>query len=385
MALVALVYSRSPGSEIALAKLISFTVIPVFIIGPIAGAWVDRLDRKAVMVICDLIRGVLVLLIPLFIFMNQILLVYLVIFIAFSLSRFFIPSKMAMIPDIVSKDKLLMANTLQDTTHMIGNVVGLVVAGVLVNIKHIGAIGGFYIDGATFFVSALLVGMIAQSRIIREVREDLIITKAALKDSIRKTIFADIKEGLNYFGRFKETRFAASVFFVLMAGLGAISCVIIVFIQNAFKTSTRDLGFLGMFLTGGLFSGILLYGRLGQRLNKKTMISLSFIASGILVILFTASVNAHPGLLSAGILVWLIGMAVSPITVSANTITQEMVPEEIRGRVFSSLEAVMHLGFLVFMFVAAYAAKYFDRSWILVMTGLLFCVFGIVGLINRKR
>lgn len=38
MALVALVYQRDPGNEVALAKLISFTIIPVFIIGPIAGA-----------------------------------------------------------------------------------------------------------------------------------------------------------------------------------------------------------------------------------------------------------------------------------------------------------------------------------------------------------
>jgi hypothetical protein len=42
MALVALVYQRNPGNEVALAKLISFTIIPVFIIGPIAGVWVSR-------------------------------------------------------------------------------------------------------------------------------------------------------------------------------------------------------------------------------------------------------------------------------------------------------------------------------------------------------
>ena len=57
MALVALVYQRNPGSEMALAKLISFTIIPVFVIGPIAGVWVDRLNRKNVMVISDILRG----------------------------------------------------------------------------------------------------------------------------------------------------------------------------------------------------------------------------------------------------------------------------------------------------------------------------------------
>ena len=154
MALVALVYQRNPGSEIALAKLISFTIIPVFLVGPIAGAWIDRLNRRKIMVIADILRGALVLSIPLFIMAKQILLVYLAIFLTFSISRFFIPSKMALIPEIVPKEKLLVANALNDTTHMIGNVVGLVVAGVIVNIAFIGAIGGFYIDAATFFVSA---------------------------------------------------------------------------------------------------------------------------------------------------------------------------------------------------------------------------------------
>ena len=192
MALVALVYQRNPGSEIALAKLISFTIIPVFLVGPIAGAWIDRLNRRKIMMISDILRGVLVLSIPLFIHAHQILLVYLAIFITFSLSRFFIPSKMALIPELVPKDKLLIANTLNDTTHMIGNVVGLVVAGVIVNITFIGAIGGFYIDSATFFISAALIGMIAQNGFVKHVKEDLVVTGKALESSFRRTFKQDI-------------------------------------------------------------------------------------------------------------------------------------------------------------------------------------------------
>ena len=187
MALVALVYQQNPGSEVALAKLISFTIIPVFIIGPIAGAWVDRLNRRNIMIISDILRGLLVLSIPLFIKLNQILLVYLVIFIIFSISRFFIPSKMAIIPELVSKDKLLMANTLNDTTHMIGNVIGLVVAGIIVNIAYVGAIGGFYIDSTTFFISAALIAMMAQRNFIKGVGSDLKTTGLALGSSIRRS------------------------------------------------------------------------------------------------------------------------------------------------------------------------------------------------------
>ena len=385
MALVALVYQRTPGSAIALAKLISFTIIPVFLIGPIAGAWVDRLNKRNVMVISDLLRGALVLAIPFFIMLHQILLVYLAVFLAFSLSRFFIPSRMAIIPDIVSKDKLLVANTLADTTHMLGNVMGLVVAGMLVNIKCIGAIGGFYIDAATFFVSASLIAMMVQKSFAKEVRSDLKVTKEALSNSIRKSIFADIKDGVRYLKKYSQMHFIVYVFFLLMAGLGAISCVVIVFIQESFGTATLDLGLIGMFLVGGLLLGTLLYGRLGQKMEKPRMILLSFVATGIAVIFFTLFVKKYPNVVVSGFSAWLIGMAASPIMVSVNTMTHETMPEEARGRTFSSLEAIIHLAFLVFMFVAAYAAKYIERFWILIAVGFIFVLCGFIGIALKKN
>ena len=385
MALVALVYQRTPGSAIALAKLISFTIIPVFLIGPIAGAWVDRLNKRNVMVISDLLRGILVLAIPFFIMLHQILFVYLAVFLVFSLSRFFIPSRMAIIPDIVSKDKLLVANTLADTTHMLGNVMGLVVAGMLVNIKFIGAIGGFYIDAATFFASAAFIAMMVQRSFVKEVREDLLVTKEALSRSIRKSIFAEMKEGIRYLRKYSQMHFIVYVFFLLMAGLGAISCVVIVFIQESFGTATLDLGLIGMFLVGGLLMGTLLYGRFGQKMEKSRTILLSFIGTGISVVLFAFFVRKYPNILVSGLLAGFMGMAASPIMVSVNTMTHETMPEEARGRTFSSLEAVIHLAFLAFMFLAAYAAKYIERFWILIAVGAIFVLCGFIGVILKKN
>ncbi len=382
MALIALVYQRSPGSEMALAKLIAFTIIPVFIIGPIAGVWVDRLNRKNVMVISDITRGLLVLAIPFFIGLRQMPLVYFIIFLTFSISRFFIPSKMAFIPDIVPEEKLLIANTLQNTTQMIGNVVGLVVAGVIVNIPYVGAIGGFYIDSATFFVSAALIAMIIKKNLPSGVKEDLIKSGEALTRSIRRSLLSEIKDGVSYLVKYSDMRFVVYTFFLLMAGIGTISCVIIVFVQHSFGSSTRDLGFIGMFLIAGLFLGTLIFGKIGQRYRKRTVVHLSFIASGISVTLFSVFVDRYPNLVIAGTLSAILGAAVSPIMASVNTLTHETIQKDIRGRVFSSLELVIHLAFMLFMFIAAYAARYIDNMWILVAVGSVFAVCGLAGLIS---
>ena len=60
MALIALVFKRAPGSTFELAKLMAITIIPVFLIGPIAGIYVDRWNRRRTMFICDLIRSALI-------------------------------------------------------------------------------------------------------------------------------------------------------------------------------------------------------------------------------------------------------------------------------------------------------------------------------------
>ncbi len=389
MALVALVYQRTPGNDVALAKLIAFTIIPVFIIGPIAGVWVDRLNRRNVMITADILRGALVFTIPFFIINKQIMPIYLIIFLAFSISRFSIPSKLAIVPDLVAGDKLLMANTLQGTTHMMGNVVGLLVAGLIVNIKYIGAIGGFYIDSATFFISAMLVATIVMKSAGGtggkgyHVREDLIATGQALKSSLKRSVFREMKEGLMLLAKHRNMRFVVYVSTLLLAGIGAISCVIIVFIQSAFGTATKHIGFLGTYLVCGLFLGTILYGKLGQKIEKRKAINISFALTGAAIIAFSLIINCYPNIFLAGISIGLLGVMASPIMISMNTLTQETIPDDARGRIFSSLESVIHLAFLVFMFAAAYTAKFIDRFWIIFTVGAIFTICGVAGIIKE--
>ena len=384
MALIALVYQKSPGSTIELAKLILFIIVPVFVIGPIAGAYVDRWNRKHIMIVSDLLRGLLVLLIPLFIiFLNSNLPIYFLAFIIFSITRFFLPSKMAIIPSIVSRDELLVANSLSDTTRMVATVVSLGFAGILV--KWAGVIGSFYIDSFTFFISALLLSTISLQKAGPRLKEEFLVAEKAIKDAIKSSIFRDIKEGVSYFVKLKNMRFVASIFFILMSGIGAIFCVIIVFVQESFGTVTSDLGLLAMFGGIGLFMGALVYGRFGQKFPKSKVIFTSLIASGIGIIVFTVLLGNSPSFAAASILSFIIGVFTSPIVVSSNTLVHEALPEDARGRVFSSLEIIAHLGFLICMLGSSMLAELVGRMWILILVGAIFAICGIVGVFLNLR
>ena len=391
MALIGFVYLRTPGSTVEIAKILSFTIIPVFLIGPIAGVYVDRWDRRRTMYICDLVRTILVVLIPLFLFhMRHLWFMYLLIFLIFSIGRFFIPAKLAIIPDLVEKKDLLMANSLVNITGMIAAILGFGIAGVVV--EWLGAKGSFYLDALSFFVSALLIFFIVVKKVNRQRLSHLsreivgVVIKESTVVPLRLiAVLREIKEGIVYFIKQKEIRFTASVIFLLWSALGAIYVVLIVFVQNTLHSATKDLGLLIMFLGTGLFFGSLIYGRFGQRISHYKIIFVSLILSGIMLVVFAATLKNHPYFFSAAILSFILGVSVSPIMIASNTIIHNISDNSMMGKIFSSMEMVMHLGFILFMFISSFLAERIPKGYILVIVGIVFSLLGVINLIYHRK
>jgi len=380
MALIAFVYLRAPGSPLQIAKILSFTIIPVFLIGPLAGVYVDRWDRRRTMYICDLLRSLLVLIIPLFLFHTKSLVpTYLIIFIVFSISRFFVPAKLSIIPDLVQKKDLLIANSLVNTTGMIAAVLGFGISGVLV--EWLGAKSGFYLDAAGFLVSGVFIFFISKKFAaavdLKELSKEIV-------EVISKSVFQEIKEGLSYFIRKKDIRFTASIIFALWSALGAVYVVIIVFVQQTLHSATKDLGLLVMFLGIGLFLGSLIYGKFGQAVSHYKIIFSSLVLSGIMLVIFALGIYHYPNFILAALLSLCLGLIIAPIMIASNTIIHNVSDNVMMGKIFSSLEIVMHLGFLLFMFVSSVAER-FSHLLILVIVGGLLGILGLVNLFfNRK-
>ena len=294
MALIAFVYSRSQGSTIDIAKILSFTIIPVFIIGPLAGVYVDRWDKRRTMYLCDFLRAALVFTIPFFLLNKNIGWIYLIVFVAFSIGRFFVPAKLAIIPELVEKQDYVMANSLINTTGMIAAIVGFGVSGVIV--EWLKAKGGFYLDAFSFLVSGTMIFLISKKSLfamnLRKVSKEIV-------EVISKSVFQELKEGVFYFFKQKNIRFTAGISFVLWSALGSVYVVLIVFVQRTLHSATKDLGLLVMFLGIGLFIGSLLYGRFGQRISQYKTIFAALIFSGRMLFIFAFTLNRYPHFLTA--------------------------------------------------------------------------------------
>lgn len=378
MALIALISSRAPGSTFELAKLLSFTIIPVFVIGPIAGVYIDRWDRKRTMVTCDILRGLLVLLIPLsFIYWEYIFPIYIVVFMIFSITRFFLTSQLSIIPDIVSSEKLLTANSLNTLTRIIATIISFGVGGILVAI--VGTRGGFYIDSATYFVSAIMLSLIIFNKDIvqKEDQEE--------KEKKKKSVFKEIKDGIRYIFKDKSLHFPMLIMFSLMAGAGAIYTVLIVFIQEHLHSVTKDVGLVAMFSGIGLLIGAILFNKWGGKKSKQKVMFGSLIASGLAIVLFAILISWTESFPVAAITSIILGITISPIIIGVQTLIHEIVPEKLRGRIFSSLEIIIHFAFVVFMIISSLIADIIAPMWVLIWAGVLLVILGNSCLLYLKK
>ena len=381
-ALIGLIAERNPGSSLGLAKVFVFTIIPVFLIQPFAGVFVDRYDRKTTLFISDLARGFLVLLIPLiFIDWELMIPVYGIVFCTFCFSRFYVPAKMSIIPDLVSTDNLLQANSLVTTTGMIAFVLGTAVGGFL--IENYGARMGFLIDSATFFVSAVFLFSLKVTRKLKINTKGIRETAQKFRQA-KKTFFEDIKDGFIYLKNHRELRFIMGTFATLFTASGATYVTIIVFVQKTFNSVARDFSILAVCLGVGMFLGTILYGKLGKKTSGFKTIFLCLVLGGLMLILFALITYEIPKLIYAGMLSFGLGLVVGPIFIAANTLTQLVSDEDKRGKVFSAMEIVTHSFFLAAMLISSWVSQFIHEVFILVAVGAVVLTVGVLGSLRVK-
>ncbi|MBF0595406.1 MAG: MFS transporter [Candidatus Omnitrophica bacterium] len=366
------------GSAMELAKVLAFTIIPVFVVGPVAGVYVDRWDRKTTMFVCDIVRGLLVLTIPLvFIYQHSMWPIYGVVFLAFCLSRFYVPAKMSIIPEIVDPESLHAANSLATVTGMIAFVMGALLGGLIV--EYWGARGGFLIDAGTFLVSALLISLISRPQ-LRRVRAQELMAAGREMASAYKNVWHEVRDGIAYIIANRDILYIINLMMILFMAAGAIYVVIIIFIQESFGSVTKHLGFMAVGLGVGLFLGSLAYGKWGDKKKHVETIFSSLIAGGMMLAVFAFAVHTFKNMWVAQALAGALGFVVGPIVIAANTVVHKVASPEMQGKVFSAMEFAIHLAFLSTMLLSSKLSEFVPRAWILMAVGGVFFIVGVWGL-----
>lgn len=373
MALIGLYLKQTAGISLShsvpvMRNLFFFSTLPILLFSPLAGVYVDRWSRKKTLIATDLLRAGLILLIPLLAgYTDGMWSVYGVIFLVFTVTCFFSPAKSAIIPNLVKKRELLAANSLSNITRLIAMIGGVTAGGIIV--AWTGTKMSFYLDSLSFLLSGLAILAI-------RIKEDP--PPEESKDGIRR-VAKELVAGLNFIRKKKRVKFVATSLFILMGASGIGYLLVTVFVTKALNLGTIGLSVLATFLGIGMLAGSLIYGHFGEQIEREKVIVGGTLICGVCAVLLGGSKSLF--LLSLGVSI--IGFIASPIMIAAYTLTQELTPDRIRGRVFSALEVIINSSFLFFIWVAGVLGAWLPIQSIFYLTGVGLLVYGSKTLVLR--
>ncbi len=371
LVLVALITTRASGSTLSLAKVLVWTSLPALLVNPVAGAYVDRWDRKRTMIACDLLRMAVILALPWLAGWRLQIPFYAAIFVIFSVAGFFVPARLAMIPDVVPPDRLAQANAIFTSSGMIGSTLILLVGALLV--EWFGADRSALVNAASYAASAAFI-----VPIVRKTR------RGGADGPSTRLIVVEVWEGIRQLWSHGDTRRIVGLLGLLMAGAGATLVLGTILVQRSLHTVTKDIGFLSLWLGLGMLAGSLAYGRWATRWLKRRVLGLAFLGTGLVLGLFVAAVGFLQSRWAASFSAGCLGFFLAPVGIVTNTLVHEAHPETLHGRIFSSLGIVVNSAFILSMLTAGWLGERSSESALLAGIGGLFAAGGLTLLYYRR-
>jgi MFS family permease len=360
----------SLGTPLDVGFVFAATAIPSIFLGPLAGALVDRWDRRTTMIVCDLARAGLVLLVP-WVFQIHIGLVYAIAFGVATVGLLFRPAKNAIVPAIVEEDELVTANSASSVNETIADLVGYPIAAAIVATIGIGLISAaFVLDSATYVVSAVLIwGMTVP-------REELVTERFSIRAILR-----EMREGLGFLVRHAELLANTLVSTVAHLAFGAeIVCSLIYakeFLDPTLLPFPENYGWLMASLGLGSVVGGLFIGAFAAHAPKGPMTIAGFVGLGASLV--AVGLTRHP-YVAIG-LFFAVGMANMLWLVPTITLFQERTPQRLFGRVVSTRQALTLGAMAISMGVAGWLAGVIGAATVLMLGGAMIATAGLGGLL----
>jgi MFS family permease len=318
LALVALMLhvASATGHALAVAWLLLAGDFAPALAGPLTGTVADRLDRRAVMVGCELLQGALVVATALWLPALPLLLV--LVGLRAVAGQVFQPASRAAVPAVVPERDLEQANAAVGLATNGGETLGPLVAAVALPV--LGVRGVLLVDAASFLVSAVLLGLLPAI--------------AGTGGGRRRAPFlADARAGLRYLRGQATMRAVALGYFAVVACTGIDDVALVFLATGTFGAGGTAVGLLLGAVGVGLLAGYALLAGTRGRVPMTALLLAGFAVS--------SAGNLLTGLawaVAAAVCVQAVrGLGVAAMDVAATTLVQRIVPPGLQGRVFGSL------------------------------------------------
>ncbi|MFH2034145.1 MAG: MFS transporter [Candidatus Margulisiibacteriota bacterium] len=337
--------------------------IPSVLISPWAGVFVDKLDRKWIMVISGGIRGLLILLIiPLV--STSLAYIFLISLLIYSATQFFAPAETSSIPELVERRNLIIANSLFMITWMASSVVGFGLGAPILNLLG---------EQKTFITAAVLYFISAGAILLIPLRSKEVITH-------KSHVFKDTIIGFEFIRRNQVVRYSLLKLFVAAAAIATLSLLAISYANDVIKIGDKNFGYLILAVGVGMLFGMWLLNRLSRYFNKGTIVVASFLFSGAVLIWLSMVKDLNLALF----LIFLLGVGNICITSTIQTILQHKIPRQLRGRVFGVQNMLINSAFTFPVVLFGIIADFWGVLSAIALLGVIVFATGLAGMFLPK-
>jgi len=330
-ALPYVVYDRT-GSVLATAGMVVAELAPSILLSSFAGVFVDRWDRRRLLVVTNLLQALTVTVL-LLVDGGSLWVVYVVAAAQSAVASFSQPAESALLPSLVPAGDLVAANALNVLNNRIGRLVGTPLGAVLLGIAGLPAV--VVADAASFFGAGLLVAAMTGAEPPSD--SDLPALDAAGTAFTR--FWAEWVAGLRIVREDRTIAMLFVVFGVMTFGGTMLDPLFVPWVRDVLGEGVWAVALLMTTASLAGIVGSLVVGSLGGRVPAQALIGWSSVVAGLLLLVrFNVPLIGVAVVLSA-----LGGVAAVASSVGVETLAQERTPERLRGRVFGSLQATIWL------------------------------------------
>jgi MFS transporter, DHA3 family, macrolide efflux protein len=312
-------------------------LLPLAVISPLAGVFVDKWNVKATMITSDVIRGLLVLTL---IFVRDLNVIYATFFLLATVSAFFIPAQSVAVRTLAPANGLLSVNALMTQAVQGIMIISPGIAGLLVD--GVGANACFIFDSISFFVSA---GLVASLTIRRE---------AAPASTEARSVLQSLGQGFQFIFTHAAISF---VMIAMTAGMFAVRCfgaLLSVYVRDVLVSNAKLFGLLNSLIGIGMILGSQVIRKFAQKTTHQLIVIYGLAGMGVSVLItaiFGMVASTAAGMLG-------LGFCVAFIMITAQTLIQRETPAPMLGRVSSSLMSLLAIAQVLAMLVAGPVAQF---------------------------
>ena len=370
---VLLVVNQLTGSVAALALMAIVLAVPPLTIGVIAGAWVDRLEPRRIMLVADALRAVLVLGLVVVHSSDQVWILYVLGLAEASVGTFFTPSRTTLVSVIVPRNGLMAANSLSHSGRMVAMVAGSAAAGVLVSVTG-SSWPAFVADSATFVASFLLV-LGVRTRL----RGDRI--ERAGAETGGSSIVREVRTGISAVAGSPKLVATIVAACAVMLGVGAVNVLFVPLLINDLGVSPAFFGVIdGAQMLGMVAAAAILSARLAFYPTSRVLVTGMLSLAG-----FTAALAGVGSVWHVVVLLFVAGVIVTPVQASLATLVQTGAGIEMRGRVSALLNSATSGASVLSMAFAGLAGDLLGARTVFVLCAGVIAAGALFALLLFRR